>query len=172
MGALRWDFQTFLFDNNEGGCTDVFFFDQNTGLVSGTVFDGRGAIARTTDAGVSWSTLFFDQAIQGLIFHSQPAGLRWARADESYTARTLELPGPTRPVGPPPISTTFPWPATRCEGSQLATAARFLDSKRRRTGADPDADSNSQCYSDSYPYRDTAAYSDAKGSSHTATSSV
>ena len=60
-----------------------------------------------------------------LIFHSQPAGLRWAQADESHTARTLELPGPTRPVGPPPISTTFPSPATRCEGSQLATAARF-----------------------------------------------
>ena len=53
-------------------------------------------------------------------------------------------------------------------GSQLATPARFLDGKRRRTGADTNAHSNTQCYSDSYPYRDTAAYSDAQGSSHTA----
>ena len=64
-GGASWDFHAFYFDNNEGGCTDVFFFDQNTGVVSGTVFDGRGAIARTTDGGVSWSTLFFDQTIQG-----------------------------------------------------------------------------------------------------------
>ena len=44
-------FSAFYFDGNEGGANDVFFFDQNTGLVSGSVFDGRGAIARTTDAG-------------------------------------------------------------------------------------------------------------------------
>ena len=29
---------------NEGGCTDVFFFDENTGVVSGTLFDGQGAL--------------------------------------------------------------------------------------------------------------------------------
>src|SRR5215471_5762545 len=46
-GGATWDFHAFLFDNNEGGCTDVFFLDQNTGVVSGTLFDGRGAIART-----------------------------------------------------------------------------------------------------------------------------
>src|SRR5881275_3518604 len=51
-GGASWAFQSFYFDKNEGGGTDVFFFDQSTGLVSGTVFDGRGAIARTTDAGV------------------------------------------------------------------------------------------------------------------------
>jgi photosystem II stability/assembly factor-like uncharacterized protein len=92
-GGATWNFQTFLFDNNEGGCTDVFFFDQNIGLASGAVFDGRGAIARTIDAGVSWSTLFFDQAIQGIDFpqltsgfavgaggrisHSTDAGMTW-----------------------------------------------------------------------------------------------
>ena len=65
-GGVTWNFQAFYFDNNEGGGTDVFFFDQNTGLVSGFVFDGRGAIARTTDGGMNWSTLFFDQPIQGL----------------------------------------------------------------------------------------------------------
>jgi photosystem II stability/assembly factor-like uncharacterized protein len=73
-GGASWAFQAFYFDKNEGGATDVFFFDQNTGLVSGTVFDGRGAIARTTDAGVSWSTLFFDQPIQGLDFPQPISG--------------------------------------------------------------------------------------------------
>ena len=73
-GGASWAFQPFYFDQNEGGGTDVFFFDQNTGVISGTVFDGRGAIARTTDAGVSWSTLFFDQAIQGLNFPQPTSG--------------------------------------------------------------------------------------------------
>jgi len=73
-GGATWAFQPFYFDQNEGGGTDLFFFDQNTGVVSGSVFDGRGAIARTTDAGVSWSTLFFDQAIQGLNFPQATSG--------------------------------------------------------------------------------------------------
>ena len=93
-GGATWAFQPFYFDQNEGGGTDVFFFDQTTGVVSGSVFDGRGSIARTTDAGVSWSTLFFDQAIQGLDFpqsnsgfaavaggrisHSTDAGITWS----------------------------------------------------------------------------------------------
>ena len=70
-GGATWpeeNFHTFLFDKNEGGCTDVRFLDVNIGVVSGFVFDGRGAIARTTDGGVNWSTLFFDQAIEGVDF--------------------------------------------------------------------------------------------------------
>jgi photosystem II stability/assembly factor-like uncharacterized protein len=73
-GGATWTFQTFLFENNEGGCNDVFFFDLNTGLVSGSVFDGRGAIARTTDGGTNWSTLFFDQAIEGVAFPTAASG--------------------------------------------------------------------------------------------------
>jgi photosystem II stability/assembly factor-like uncharacterized protein len=92
-GGATWVFQPFYFDQNEGGGTDLFFFDLNTGVVSGSVFDGRGAVARTTDAGVSWSTFFFDQAIQSLNFpqptsgfaagwggrisHSTDAGVTW-----------------------------------------------------------------------------------------------
>jgi photosystem II stability/assembly factor-like uncharacterized protein len=73
-GGVSWTFQNFLFDNNEGGANDLFFFDQETGLVSGTVFDGRGAIARTTDGGTNWSTLFFDQAIEGVAFPTAASG--------------------------------------------------------------------------------------------------
>jgi photosystem II stability/assembly factor-like uncharacterized protein len=106
-GGANWAFQAFLFDNNEGGCTDVFFFDQNTGVVSGTVFDGRGAIARTTDAGMSWSTLFFDQFVQGLhfpqptsgfavgwggrILHSTDAGITWTDQTSGTSANLNDV---------------------------------------------------------------------------------
>src|SRR4030095_3022381 len=73
-GGVSWDFHSFLFNNNERACTDVFFFDQNTGVVSGTVFDGSGAIARTTDGGTNWSTIFFDQFVQGLHFPQPTSG--------------------------------------------------------------------------------------------------
>jgi photosystem II stability/assembly factor-like uncharacterized protein len=83
-GGASWAFQPFYFDGNEGGANDVFFLDQNTGVVSGSVFDGRGAIARTTDAGMNWSTLFFDQAIEGSL--SQPAsGFAAGASAESCT---------------------------------------------------------------------------------------
>lgn len=106
-GGATWAFQPFYFDKNEGGGTDVFFFDQNTGVVSGTVFDGRGAIARTTDAGVSWSTLFFDQAIQGIDFpqptsgfavgaggrisHSTDAGITWTDQSSGTSANLNDI---------------------------------------------------------------------------------
>lgn len=73
-GGASWAFQPFYFDGNEGGANDVFFLDQNTGVVSGSVFDGRGAIARTTDAGMNWSTLFFDQTIEGFAFPTAASG--------------------------------------------------------------------------------------------------
>ena len=79
-GGFAWNFQPFYFDKNEGGGTDVFFFDQNTGIVSGFVFDGRGAIARTTDGGMNWSTLFFDQPIEAIDFPQTTSGFAvgWA----------------------------------------------------------------------------------------------
>src|SRR5205814_9150881 len=106
-GGASWAFQAFYFDKNEGGGTDVFFFDQNTGVVSGTVFDGRGAIARTTDGGMNWSTLFFDQAIQGIDFpqptsgfavgaggrisHSTDAGITWTDQTSGTTANLNDV---------------------------------------------------------------------------------
>jgi photosystem II stability/assembly factor-like uncharacterized protein len=106
-GGATWAFQPFYFDQNEGGGTDLFFFDQNTGVVSGSVFDGRGAIARTTDAGVSWSTLFFDQAIQGIDFpqpisgfavgaagrisHSTDGGITWSDQTSGTSANLNDV---------------------------------------------------------------------------------
>ena len=105
--GASWAFQPFYFNKNEGGGTDVFFFDQNTGVVSGTVFDGRGAIARTTDGGMNWSTLFFDQAIQGIDFpqptsgfavgaggrisHSTDAGITWTDQTSGTSANLNDV---------------------------------------------------------------------------------
>jgi photosystem II stability/assembly factor-like uncharacterized protein len=106
-GGASWGFQPFYFDKNEGGCTDVFFFDQNIGVVSGAVFDGQGAIARTTDAGTSWSTLFFAQFVQGLHFpqptsgfavgwggrisHSTDAGITWTDQTSGTSANLNDV---------------------------------------------------------------------------------
>jgi hypothetical protein len=105
---------TFSLDRNEGGCNDVFFFDQTTGLVSGTIFDGRGALARTTDGGLNWSTTLYDQSIEGVAFLHPPApkdsGL--ARAAESSTQRILESPGATKQAEAPQTSMMSRSPAT------------------------------------------------------------
>ena len=100
-GGVSWNFQPFYFDGNEGGCNDVFFFDQTIGLVSGSVFDGRGAIARTTDAGTNWSTLFFDQFIEGFAFPTATSGFavgvggRILHTTDSGTSWTEQTSGST-----------------------------------------------------------------------------
>jgi photosystem II stability/assembly factor-like uncharacterized protein len=106
-GGANWAFHDFHFDGNEGGGTDVFFFNQMTGVMSGFVFDGRGAIARTTDGGTNWSTLFFDQPIQGLDFpqmtsgfavgwsgrisHSTDAGITWTDQTSGTSANLNDV---------------------------------------------------------------------------------
>jgi photosystem II stability/assembly factor-like uncharacterized protein len=69
-----WGSTSVDFDNNEGSCTDIFFFDQTAGVVSGTLIDGRGALARTTDGGFTWSTVLYDQAIEGITFEAPASG--------------------------------------------------------------------------------------------------
>jgi photosystem II stability/assembly factor-like uncharacterized protein len=106
-GGVSWNFQPFYFEGNEGGSNDVFFFDQNTGLVSWSVFDGRGAIARTTDGGINWATLFFDQSIEGVAFplvtsafavgaagrilHSTDTGVTWADRTSGTSANLHDV---------------------------------------------------------------------------------
>jgi photosystem II stability/assembly factor-like uncharacterized protein len=93
-GGASWIFHNFLFNGHEGGCNDVFFLNQNTGVVSATLTLGKGgALARTTDGGLNWSASFHVQPIQGVAFptaasgfavgwegrilHSTDAGITW-----------------------------------------------------------------------------------------------
>ncbi len=73
-GGVHWSFHTFYFNGNEGSCDDVFFFDDTTGVTSGVLFDGTGAIARTTDGGTDWNSLLFSQGIQGIDFPKPETG--------------------------------------------------------------------------------------------------
>jgi hypothetical protein len=56
--GVNWDFTPFYLDNNEGSATGVIFTDANTGYVSSAVWDGRGAVSKTTNSGTDWVTTF------------------------------------------------------------------------------------------------------------------
>ena len=106
-GGKTWTFHPFYFDSNEGGSDDVFFFDANTGLVSGSVFDGRGALARTTNGGVDWTTTFYPAPMHGIdfataasgfvvgatgsILHSTDAGMTWSEQESGTSAELFDV---------------------------------------------------------------------------------
>lgn len=73
-GGVTWSFHNFYFNGNEGTCDDVFFFNATTGITSGAVFDFTGAIARTTDGAVNWSTTIYPLALQGIDFPTTTTG--------------------------------------------------------------------------------------------------
>ncbi len=73
-GGAHWTFHTFYFNGNEGNADDVLFFDGATGVTSGVLFDGTGAIARTTDVGTTWSSTIFGHALQGIDFPKPESG--------------------------------------------------------------------------------------------------
>ncbi len=73
-GGAHWSFHTFYFNNSEGSADDVHFFDGTTGITSGVVFDGTGAIARTTNTGTTWNSSLFLQGLQGIDFPKPEAG--------------------------------------------------------------------------------------------------
>jgi len=55
-----------------------YLLDSGVGFVVGdvgTIAKTTDAIARTTDAGMNWSTLFFDQSIEGIAFPTTPKSL-------------------------------------------------------------------------------------------------
>jgi photosystem II stability/assembly factor-like uncharacterized protein len=73
-GGVHWTFHTFYFDGNEGSADDVFFFDDMTGVTTGVLFDGTGAIARTANGGTDWNSTLFPQGMQGIDFPKSETG--------------------------------------------------------------------------------------------------
>jgi len=73
-GGVHWAFHPFYFNGNEGSCDDVFFFDDLTGVTTGVIFDGTGAIARTANGGVDWNSTLFPQGMQGIDFPKPETG--------------------------------------------------------------------------------------------------
>ena len=94
--GVSWDFTAFYLNNNEGRATGVDFTDLNTGYVSASLWDGTGAIAKTTDAGSNWISTMFTNPLwsidfpisgasqvgyavgsQGTILKTYDAGMNW-----------------------------------------------------------------------------------------------
>lgn len=73
-GGVHWAFHPFYFNGNEGSADDIFFFDDMTGVSSGLLFDGTGAIARTSNGGTDWNSTLFPQGVQGIDFPKPEAG--------------------------------------------------------------------------------------------------
>lgn len=106
-GGAHWTFHTFYFNGNEANADDVFFFDGATGVTSGVLFDGTGAIARTTDVGTTWNSTIFGHALQGIdfpkpesgfavgffgtIIASNDLGLTWAAQESGTTFDLLDV---------------------------------------------------------------------------------
>jgi len=66
--GINWDFVSFYLNGNEGRVTGVDFADQLIGFVSARVWDGHGAISKTTDNGNNWATTFFNNPLSGIDF--------------------------------------------------------------------------------------------------------
>jgi photosystem II stability/assembly factor-like uncharacterized protein len=104
--GINWDFTAFYLNNNEGRATGVDFTDINIGYVSARVWDGQGAIAKTTDSGNNWLSTFFSNPLwdidfpisgasqvgyavgdAGVILKTYNAGDSWQQQQSSTTLR-------------------------------------------------------------------------------------
>jgi hypothetical protein len=104
--GVNWDFTAFYLNNNEGRATGVDFTDLNTGYISARVWDGTGAIAKTTDGGSIWTSTIFTNPLwsidfpisgasqvgyavgdQGTILKTSDAGMNWLPQQSGTTFR-------------------------------------------------------------------------------------
>ncbi len=100
-GGVHWTFHPFYFDGNEGTADDIFFFDDLSGVTSGVLFDGRGAIAGTSDGGTTWTSTLFPNGMQGIDFTTNEIGFAVGyfgtilRSDDSGQNWTTQTSGTT-----------------------------------------------------------------------------
>ncbi|MCW8818584.1 MAG: YCF48-related protein [Ignavibacteriaceae bacterium] len=88
--GINWDFTAFYLNNNEGRATGVDFTDINIGYVSARVWDGQGAIAKTTDSGNNWSSTFFSNPLWDIDFPISGASqVGYAVGDAGVILKTL-----------------------------------------------------------------------------------
>ena len=88
--GVNWNFHSFYLDGNEGRATGVDFTDMFIGYVSARVWDGRGAIAKTTDSGNNWITTFFSNPLWDIDFPISNASLLgYAIGDAGLILKTI-----------------------------------------------------------------------------------
>ena len=74
-GGANWNFVPFYINNNEGRGYDVIFTDIQRGYAACRVWDGRGAVAHTSDGGYTWNSTFFANPLYGIDFPISNASL-------------------------------------------------------------------------------------------------
>lgn len=80
-----WDFTAFYLNSNEGKARGVDFTDENTGYISSAVWDGQGAISKTTDSGINWNTTLYPNVLLSIDFPVSGASLIGYSAGEAGT---------------------------------------------------------------------------------------
>jgi photosystem II stability/assembly factor-like uncharacterized protein len=89
--GVNWDFTAFYLNSNEGRATGVDFTDLNTGYVSARVWDGTGAIAKTTDGGSIWTSTIFTNPLWSIDFPISGASLvGYAVGDQGTILKTYD----------------------------------------------------------------------------------
>lgn len=83
--GVTWDFTAFYLNNNEGRATGIDFTDVNTGYISARVWNGTGAIAKTTNGGNDWTTTFNANPLWDINFPISGASLNGYAVGESGT---------------------------------------------------------------------------------------
>ncbi|MCW8811479.1 MAG: YCF48-related protein [Ignavibacteriaceae bacterium] len=105
--GMNWEFTAFFLNNNEGTAHGIDFTDEQTGYICSAVWNGQGAISKTTNGGANWTTTLFDHFLwsidfpisgasqigysvgdQGIIFKTSDAGLTW-QPQQSGTSQRL-----------------------------------------------------------------------------------
>ncbi|UCC79064.1 MAG: hypothetical protein JSW64_12420 [Candidatus Zixiibacteriota bacterium] len=93
---------------HEGNLRDVYFFDSDIGCATAAVWNGDGAVVRTTDGGVNWSTVYWGGNIMtgidfptpdtgyavgfgGTAVKSIDAGLSWVELTTGYGVELLDV---------------------------------------------------------------------------------
>jgi len=115
-GGLNWTFHNFYIQGNEGGLTDVHFLDHQRGFSSAYLWDGRGAIVRTTDGGTNWSpalvtpaalwSIDFADALTGYacgdygrVYRTTDGGTTWSAHETGIGVSGLGVRFPTPTTG-------------------------------------------------------------------------
>lgn len=90
-GGVTWNFTAFYLNNNEGQATGIDFTDLSNGYISARVWDGTGAIAKTTDGGNNWTSTMFSNPLWSVDFPiSNASQVGYAVGDDGTILKTYD----------------------------------------------------------------------------------
>lgn len=128
-GGHDWSFNSFYINSSEGTLTDVHFLDPMVGFATARIFDGTGAIVRSTDGGSTWDDVFthpqsalcidfptMDVGVvgaRGMVFRSEDGGDTWI----------IQSTGPARDLN----GISFPHPDIGTVAGQEGTIRRTVN---------------------------------------------